>query len=301
MVEQRQPARQHDVVDRTIEVGPVELTLTEAGVGGRPLLLVHGYTGSRGDFADHVGPLAEQGWHVVAPDLRGHGQSAKPERESAYSLATFSGDVLGLADALGWDRFALLGHSMGGMIAQVVATGAPERVAALVLMDTGHGRVPIDPTLVELGVATAREQGMEVIADFMASMEDDPLSTEAYRRKAAEDPAYAARGDRNLRATSAAMYAAMMLELTSAHDRLESLRSLSMPTLVLVGSQDTPFLEPSRALAEAIAGAELAVVDGGGHSPQFEAPDEWWLALSSFLDRVAAEVVAFDRSGSEPG
>ncbi len=300
MDEQCQPVRHGDVVDRVIDLGPVELTLTEAGAGGRPLLLVHGYTGSRSDFTDFVELLAGQGWHVVAPDLRGHGQSTKPDQESAYSLATFSGDVLGLADALGWDRFALLGHSMGGMIAQVVATGAPDRVAALVLMDTGHGPVPVDPALVELGVVTAREQGMDVIADFMASMEDDPLSTEAYRRKVAEDPAHAARGDRNLRAASAAMYAAMMLELTSTRDRLESLRSLSMPTLVLVGSQDTPFLGPSRALAEAINGAEMVVVDGGGHSPQFEAPQGWWLALSSFLDRVSAEVVGLDRSGSEP-
>jgi pimeloyl-ACP methyl ester carboxylesterase len=284
--------QQGEVADRVIDVGPVELTVTEAGVGGRPLLLVHGYTGSRGDFADFVGLLAGRGWHVVAPDLRGHGQSTKPDQEAAYSLATFGGDVLALADALGWDRFVLLGHSMGGMIAQVVVTGAPERVVALVLMDTGHGRVPIDPALVELGVTTARDQGMDVIADFLATMEDDPLTTEAYRRKVAEDPAYGARGDRNLRASAPAMYAAMMLELTSAADRLDSLRAVAVPTLVLVGSQDTPFLEPSRAMADAIAGAELVVVDGGGHSPQFEAPDGWWLALSGFLDRVAAETLA---------
>jgi pimeloyl-ACP methyl ester carboxylesterase len=280
--------QQVDVADRVIGVGPVELMVTEAGVGGRPLLLVHGYTGARGDFADFMGRLAQRGWHVVAPDLRGHGQSSQPDQESDYSLASFSGDVLGLADALGWQRFALLGHSMGGMIAQVVVADAPERVVALVLMDTGHGPVPIDPTLVELGAATARQQGMEVIAEFMAALEeDDPLSTEAYRRKVAEDPGYAARGDRNLRAVSPAMYAAMILELTSARDRLDSLRSVSVPTLVVVGSQDTPFLEPSRAMADAIAGAELVVVDGGGHSPQFEAPEGWWQALSTFLDELA--------------
>ncbi len=123
-------------------------------------------------------------------------------------------------------------------------------------------------------------------------MEDGPLATEAYRRKVAEDPAYADRGDRNLRASSPAMYAAMMLELTSASDRLDSLRAVAVPTLVLVGSQDMPFLEASRAMAEAIVGAELAVVAGGGHSPQFEAPEAWWLALSGFLDRVAAGMPA---------
>ena len=59
-----------------------------------------------------------------------------------------------------------------------------------------------------------------------------------------------------------------------------------MPTLVVVGEQDTPFLAPSRAMADAIPGAELVVLPDAGHSPQFEAPEAWWDAVSGFLDAV---------------
>jgi 3-oxoadipate enol-lactonase len=277
-----------EVVDRVIPVGAIEVAVSEAGAGGRPLLLVHGFTGCRQDFVDFVGPLADRGWHVVAPDLRGHGDSSKPTDEAEYSLARFAQDQLGLADALGWSDFVLLGHSMGGMIAQVLVVDEPARVSALILMDTGSRRVGIDAGLVDLGVATAREQGMDAIADFMATMADDPLATEAYRRMAAEDPAYAARGDRNLRRSSPAMYAAMLRALTSSGDRLDALRSVAVPTLVLVGEQDTPFLAASRAMADAIAGSELVVLPGGGHSPQFEAPGPWWTAMCDFLDPLAA-------------
>ncbi len=227
---------------------------------------------------------------MVAPDLRGHGQSTKPDQEAAYSLATFGGDVVGLADALGWDGFALLGHSMGGMIAQVVATGAPERVEALVLMDTGHGRVPIDPALVELGVATARDQGMEVIADFMATHGGRPPDHRGL-------PAKGGRGPR-LWGPRRSEPAGQRLGHVRGHDAGADLghrstrvvaRRWRSPPWCWSGSQDAPFLEPSRAMAEAIAGAELVVVEGGGHSPQFEAPDGWWLAVSSFLDRVAPD------------
>ena len=269
--------------ERVVELGEVDLVITEAGSGGRPLLLVHGYTGARNDFADFVEPLAERGWHVVAPDLRGHGDSSKPAEEGAYSLAQFSTDLIGLADALGWERFVLLGHSMGGMVAQVLVVDRPERVQALVLMDTGHGAVPVDPALVELGVAAARDQGMGFIADVLAIMEDDPLATDAYRRKVAEDPAYRERGDANLRASSPAMYAAMIQALTADDDRLDSLAAVSVPTLVLVGEQDAPFLDPSRRMAETIAGARLVVLPDGGHSPQFEAPEAWWAAFCGFL------------------
>ena len=62
--------------------------------------------------------FAEGGYHVVAPDQRGHGASDPPEQVDAYSLATYVHDLGGLVDALGWDHFALLGHSMGGFIAE---------------------------------------------------------------------------------------------------------------------------------------------------------------------------------------
>ncbi len=271
-------------VERGVDVGPLELAVAESGQGGRPLMLVHGYTGAANDFADFMGPLADRGWHVVAPDLRGHGASSKPPDEVDYDYHLFVTDLLGLADALGWDRFVLLGHSMGGMIAQVLALDAPERLEALILMDTGHGPLDADPALIELGVSSARQHGMDFVADFMAATDDGPLTTDAWRQKVAEDPSYAERGDRNLRAASPAMFAAMLLQISETSDRIDRLSSIAVPTLVLVGEQDVAFIEASRRMAEVIAGSQLVVLPGGGHSPQVEVPDAWWSAVSSFLD-----------------
>ena len=276
------------VTDRVVRVGAIDLTVSEAGQGGRPLLLVHGFTGARSDFEDFLEPLAARGWHVVAPDLRGHGASSKPTAEADYSLAIFADDVLGLADALDFQRFVVLGHSMGGMLVQDLALRAPERVDALILMDTGHGPLAVDPDLIALGVAVARAEGIDVVADVMGASDDGPLTNDAYRRKIAEDPSYAERGDRNLRASSPAMFASMLQQITTQDDRLERLGSLTMPVLVLVGELDEPFREPSRQMAEAIERGRLAVIPDGGHSPQFEAPTEWWSAVSGFLDDVAA-------------
>jgi 3-oxoadipate enol-lactonase len=275
------------VTERTVAVREVELAVREAGSGGRPLLLVHGFTGASTDFVDFLEPLAEAGWHAVSPDLRGHGASSQPPSEDSYSFEIFASDVLGLADALGFDRFTVLGHSMGGMIVQVLTVAAPERVDGLVLMDTSHGALHVDPELVELGVSVARGQGIDVVADVMGESDDGPLATEAYRRKVAEDPGYAEMGDRNLRASSPAMFAAMLVAITRAADRLDSLASLAVPTLVIVGEQDAPFLDDSRRMAEVIPGGRLAVIRDGGHSPQFESPVAWWDALSSFLSEVA--------------
>lgn len=276
---------------RRIDIGPVELELVEAGEGGRPLLLLHGFTGTKEDFGDWLEALAAQGWHVVAPDQRGHGASAKPETEADYSLELFASDALTLADRLGFERFAVLGHSMGGMLTQHLVLAAPHRVTALVLMDTHHGPLTsVDPQLVTLGIELARTQGMEVVADVVAAMgEDDPLVTPAYRELIARRPERKVQSDTNLRAVAPAMYAAMLAVITSAstEDRLGHLAGLDVPTLVMVGEQDTPFLGASERMAATIPGARLAVIPGGGHSPQLEAPDAWWEALESFLTTVA--------------
>lgn len=277
--------------DRVVALADVELRITEAGEGGRPLLLAHGFTGSRTDFADFIEPLAAAGWHVVAPDHRGHGDSDKPDGEDRYSLRIFAADLLDLADAVGWGRFVLLGHSMGGMIAQELALLAPERLAGLILMDTGHGPVEVDPDLAQLGAQVARDQGMDVLAELSKTIED-PLVNEAYLRHCEEDPTYAERGERNLRASSPAMYAAMIGEIVGQADRLGRLGVIGVPTLVLVGEHDGPFLGPSRRMAETIPDARLAVVAGGGHSPQLEAADGWWDAVSGFLADIAASVPA---------
>jgi pimeloyl-ACP methyl ester carboxylesterase len=84
------------------------------------------------------------------------------------------------------------------------------------------------------------------------------------------------------------MYVAMLQEMLDQPDRLDALRSLAVRTLVIVGEQDTPFLGPSRRMADAIPGARLAVIPDAGHSPQFEAPEAWAKELLAFLAEVPA-------------
>lgn len=263
---------------------PIDQPVLEAGKGGRPLLLAHGFTGAGLDFVDHLDALAADGWHVVAPTHRGHLDSVHPPKESDYSLAVIAGDLLALADGLGWERFTLLGHSMGGMVAQVLALEEPERLDGLILMDTHHGPIPIDAEIAAHAVQIAREAGMSVLAEAMiARSGEGPLETPAAARLRRERPDLEEVNQRKLRGCSGAMYAAMVTEMLSQEDRLEALRGLSVPTLVLVGEQDGPLVGASRRMAEAIPGARLAVIADAGHSPQVEAPEAWAEVVRGFL------------------
>jgi 3-oxoadipate enol-lactonase len=276
------------VAERDVDLGDVRIRIAEAGAGQRPLLLVHGFTGAKEDFSPWLGQLAAAGWHAVAPDLRGHGDSSKPAEESAYSFKQMADDGLRLADALGWTRFVLLGHSMGGMIAQFMAIAEPSRLAGLILMDTAHGPLEhLSPELVAGAVAVVRAEGMDALANLTAGREG-PLHTPAHQKLLDNKPGYAEFCDRKLRATSPGLYAAMAPEFISAPDRLESLRQLpaSLPVLVIVGDQDEPFHGHCQRLTEAIGGATMTVIPDAGHSPQFENSGSWWDALTAFLRTV---------------
>jgi 3-oxoadipate enol-lactonase len=277
------------VITRTVQLGHVDLAIAEAGTGGRPLLLLHGFTGAKEDFTDWLDVLAGLGWHAVAPDHRGHGDSSKPASVEAYSMSILAQDATALVDALGWDSYTLLGHSMGGFVAQRIAFAHPARILGLVLMDTGHGPVEtIDPDLVSLAAAIAVESGMDTLADLMAEI-DSPLDTAAHRRLLEDRPGYAQFEDRKLRSTSPYLYSSIALELVSCPDSLASLSGMDPqpPTLVLVGEQDAPFLGSAQRMAGVLPTSTLAVIPDAGHSPQFENPDGWWQAVSSFLESIS--------------
>ena len=262
----------------------IDQPVLSAGEGGRPLLLAHGFTGAGLDFVDHLDALAADGWHVVAPTHRGHLDSAHLPEEADYSLALIADDLLALADELGWDRFTLLGHSMGGMVAQVVALQVPERLDGLILMDTHHGPIPIDAELAGQAVQLAREAGMAVLAEaLIARSGEGPLETPAAARLRRERPELDEVNERKLRGCAGPMYAAMVTEMLSQEDRLDALRGLSVPTLVLVGEQDRPLVGASKRMAEAIPGARLEIIADAGHSPQVEAPEAWAAVVRSFL------------------
>ncbi len=287
------------ITTRHLDVGNLELAVAEAGAGGRPLVLVHGFAGAKEDFVEHLPALADAGWHAVAPDLRGHGSSDAPDDPQAYTFELLAGDLMGLADALGWPRFALLGHSMGGMVAQVAALTAPERLDALVLMDTCSGPVEFDRELAFGAAALVREHGTSVLAPLVASLPDgNPLDTAASRHVrrmrpsplGGDDPeaSWAAYADAKLAAASPVMFAAMVPVMLDAAERLDSLRDLAVPTLVMVGEQDEAFFDPSCRMAAAIPGATLHIIASAGHSPQHESPRAWRTTVLDFLDLVAS-------------
>jgi pimeloyl-ACP methyl ester carboxylesterase len=262
---------------------------TDDGVGlevesigdGPALVLVHGFYGAKEDFADHITRLAEHAT-VVSFDLRGHGESDKPETTAAYTFDLLAADTLAVADALGLSHFRLLGHSMGGMVARRIVLAHPERVDALVLMDTSPGRPPdLDPEILEIGAQIALTQGMDELRRVMDEL--GPLRTPADDRLRAERPGYIEYGDEKFLATPAVAWAALVRELSSQPDQLAEMATIACPTLVIVGEQDTPFLEPSRRMAATIPGARLEVVADAGHSPQFENPDAWLAAVDGFL------------------
>lgn len=274
---------------RIVSVGDVELEIVEAGAGGRPLLLVHGFGGSKEDFTHYLPRLGALGWHAVSPDLRGHGGSSRPADEAAYSLGIAADDLVGLMDALGWRDAVVLGHSMGGMVVQVFAVANPERVAALVLMDTSH-HMPagVDADTVAAGQQAVRDGGTALLVEIgKKSTEPGVLDTRPYIEMCERDPAYKAWSDHKTLTFEDAAWIGFVGDMVGHPDRLDSLRSLTMPTLVILGAEDLPFEQQCKAIADAIPNARLAVIDGGGHSPQFESPEAWWAVMREFLASVS--------------
>ena len=273
-----------------LETG-VEVAVLEAVGGSRGLLCVHGWPAAKEDFADHLDALASvgEGWHVVALDQRGHGRSDAPAGVEHYSLKTFAGDVLALADALGWSTFVLHGHSMGGMVAQVAALEAPSRLDGLILMDTSHGPVGgIDPDLLALGKAVVADGGMAALVEAQRAIEG-PLDTEANQRVVATRPGYAEFGEAKTLAASPDMWLGMVDEV--ANDQADRLADLAacvelrdVPVLLLYGEQDAPFVPHAQRLAEALPHARLELLPDAGHSPQFEAPDDYLRLVRGFLE-----------------
>lgn len=259
------------------------LEVREAG-HGPAVLLVHGFGGAKEDFADHLDALGAH-FRVVTFDHRGHGESDGPSDAAAYSIDRLAADVIGVADAFGIDRFRLLGHSMGGMVAQRVARTHAQRVEALVLMDTAPGPIPgLDLDVVELGAAICRDEGKDVLKPLMD--EAATLETPSYLRLLRERPGYREFCDAKWEALSPVMWATLVVEIAHREDQLASLAAVACPTLVIVGAEDRPFLDASRSMAATIPGAELVVVPDAGHSPQFENAPAWFAAVDGFLRRI---------------
>ena len=117
----------------------IELAALAAGPAGGPLvLLLHGFPEFSYGWRHQIPALAEAGLRVVVPDQRGYNRSDKPRGIAAYSLDALADDVLGLADALGCDRIAVVGHDWGGVVAWHLAARNPERVTRAAILNAPH-------------------------------------------------------------------------------------------------------------------------------------------------------------------
>ena len=211
---------------RVVTDDGVGLEVVEHG-SGPTLLIVHGFGGAKEDFADQTDALASR-YHVVTFDHRGHGESDAPTDPSSYSFDRLAADTLAVADAVGADQLRLLGHSMGGMVARRVVLAHPQRVEALVLMDTSPGPVPgLDPELIEMGAVMALTDGMDELKRVMDAF--SPLATPAYERLLAERPGYAEFNDRKWATLSAVMWATLGRAIRDQPDQLAALAIGELP------------------------------------------------------------------------
>ncbi|MGI9098090.1 MAG: alpha/beta fold hydrolase [Solirubrobacteraceae bacterium] len=136
------PSQLPDVEHRFVDLPGVSMHVAEAGAGNPsglfPVLLLHGFPDSWRVWRHQVRALAEAGMHVIAPDLRGFGESEQPQTVEAYAIARSVGDMVSLLDELGVERAHVVGHDFGAPIAWALAAIAPTRVERLVTMSVGH-------------------------------------------------------------------------------------------------------------------------------------------------------------------
>jgi pimeloyl-ACP methyl ester carboxylesterase len=256
---------------------------------GPLIVLIHGITSTSDVWLEVMERLAER-YTVVAPDLLGHGRSAKPRGD--YSLGAYASGARDLLGLLGFERGTVVGHSLGGGIALQLAYQFPEYCERLVLVSSGGlGKE------VHLLLRAAALPGSELVLplitrDWAIGAGTAVASLFArYGFKAGPDLAEAARGYASLadgEARSAFVHtlrAVVDLEgqRVNASDRLYLAER--MPTLLMWGSADPIIpVEHGRAAQERLPGSRLVEFPGAGHWPQLDDPDRFVAELSDFVD-----------------
>jgi len=266
------------------------MELEDAGRGERPFVLVHGFTGSRDDFREHVPELARLG-RTIALDQRGHGGSTNSGRAEDYTFDGLVADLAAAFDALGIERADLLGHSLGGMVALRFTLAHPDRVASLVLMDTSPR--PVNMRLSEKArqsiLAVVRALGMGALVKGMrelAARNRDLAPSAARTEERMGSDVFWARIQRKLEAMDPVAWQQLSIALGEHVHVADRLGEIGCPTLVLVGAEDKPFIAPSDELACGIAGSSLVTIPDAAHSPQLENPPAWSAAIHAHLARV---------------
>jgi len=235
---------------------------------GPPLILTHGYSSTSAMWKEQVEALSKHP-KLILWDMRGHGQSDYPDDPACYSEALTVGDIAALLDAVGAKKAIVGGLSLGGYMSLAFYRAYPERVSALLIIDTGPGfkkddaRAAWNKRALDTADRFDRE-GLEVLKS--ASRERSTVS-----HRDARGLALAARG---------------MLTQRDARV-IEVLPDIKVPSLVVVGADDAPFLAASDYMAAKIPGAQKAVIPAAGHAVNIDQPQAFIEAVLPFLDGLS--------------
>ncbi|MBI5948711.1 MAG: 2-succinyl-6-hydroxy-2,4-cyclohexadiene-1-carboxylate synthase [Chloroflexi bacterium] len=251
---------------------------------GPPLVLLHGFTGSAKTWGP-LAPLAER-WTLVAFDIVGHGLSDSPPDLDHYAMETCVADLVAATGSLGFSRAHWLGYSMGGRTALHVAAAFPEAVRSLVLIGASPGIDCAEDRIArrsadELLARKIEAEGVEAFVDYW---ENIPLfSTQKLLPPEIRSGVRAGR----LRNSAAGLANSLRGMGAGAQEPLhQRLASLTMPTLLLAGSEDTKYVAQGREMAAAMPHARFEVIDGAGHAAQLERPDRCLELIRGFLEDV---------------
>jgi pimeloyl-ACP methyl ester carboxylesterase len=256
----------------------------ESHGNGVPLVLAYGLGGNTGMWAGQIEVLAAH-YRLILWDPRGHGQSASPPHPDQYRVSISAEDLRGLLDHLGIERAYIGGQSMGGGIAARFALAYPERVAALLIIDSASASgLPMSAAMRamrEKTIELAETQGMAAVADYVITANPN-LRTQAEASPAARQRLRQMFLDLN--PTGYAHTIRALLEETFPTERL---LTLTMPTLVLVGDQDSA-LDAARLTHRQIPGSHLVILPQAGHLSNLDAPEAFNVSVLTFLRQIAA-------------
>jgi 3-oxoadipate enol-lactonase len=253
--------------------GDIDLHYEEWGSGEPPLLLIAGIPAVASDWVTIAEPLSARR-RVIAYDNRGSGESTVTA--GPYTTRRLAADGVALLDALGIERADVFGMSLGGMIAQELAIGWPERVRRLVLGCTHAGPAHAAPMSRETGRAFAMQtddwaERMRALAPFAFARGVDDQVLNLFIEKKSRD------------VQDQAGYAAQ-IQAVLGHDTYDRLPQVGAPTLILTGDDDQIIPGASSdVLHDRIFGSRLEVITGTGHLFFIERPEETIHLLESFL------------------
>jgi 3-oxoadipate enol-lactonase len=261
---------------KVARVRGIEMVYTDAGRGAT-FVLLHGFPFNRSMWREQVRVSGET-CRVVAPDLRGQGETSLGGTDGAATMEEMAADVAALLDELSVDRAVVGGLSMGGYVALAFCRAFPERVGALVLADTrAQGDADDARRTREEAARRALAEGMAPIADAMLPK---LLSAETLERR----PETVERVREMILATKPEGAAAALRGMALRRDQTDLLQEIEAPTLIVVGGEDviTPPAEAESTRGQ-IKGSRLFVVEGAGHLSNVERPEEFNRALVDFM------------------